>query len=123
MSKRRRYQDTRRAKARAEIRPIEGESPKERHKRRLAHNLENRESAIRWCKERGVRLTITNNGHHWRFERGGELVEWWPSSAKLVFNKRWKQGVHAHDWNQVRAEISGVFEMETVDDDFGAGVW
>ncbi len=32
----------------------------------------------------------------------GRLVEWWPSSAKLVLNKQWSKGIHCHDWQQAR---------------------
>jgi hypothetical protein len=32
--------------------------------------------------------------------KGPFLVEWWPSSAKLVLNKKWGEGVHCHDYKQ-----------------------
>jgi len=28
------------------------------------------------------------------------LAEWWPSSAKLVLNKKWEEGIHCHDYKQ-----------------------
>jgi hypothetical protein len=55
--------------------------------------------------DRGLTLRILNSGHHYIFEGTGFLGEWWPSSAKLVFNKQWKRGVHCHAWDQVFNEI------------------
>jgi hypothetical protein len=44
---------------------------------------------------------IKNEGHHWIFQRDKLRAEWWPSSAKLVFDKNWNRGVHTHDYKQV----------------------
>ena len=72
------------------------------HRRRQSIAADNQEAAKRWCEERGVELRILNNGEHWQFRHKptGKRVEWWPSTAKLVCDQRWKQGVHVHDWKQ-----------------------
>ena len=77
------------------------ESSYQRHARRkeVAHGHE--DSLRAWCESQGLTLNITNQGHHWKIEGKGLLFEWWPSSAKLVFNKRYGKGVHCHDYLQV----------------------
>ena len=48
-----------------------GETASERHERRLNANLQ-RERCVRdWCVKRAVQLSITNNGHHWKFSKDG----------------------------------------------------
>jgi hypothetical protein len=54
-----------------------------------------------WCKNNGLTLHVTNRGHHWQVRRDGFKADWWPSSAKLVIQGRWQQGIHAHDYQQV----------------------
>jgi hypothetical protein len=80
----------------------EGESSTRRHARRLATNIQNEEAVRAWCKRHYVELTITNEGHHWLFQclGTGKVIEWWPSSAKMVVDKQWRKGVHVHDWKQ-----------------------
>lgn len=73
-----------------------------RHARRLEVNLENRKVLENWCRSNRWTFEIKNNGHHWMFRKTGVLVEWWPSSAKLVRDKQWTNGVHIHDYLQVR---------------------
>lgn len=61
-------------------------------------------------------MTLHNNGHHWVFDcglvgnpggpcRDRLLIEWWPSSAKLVIRKNWNGGIHVHDWKQAQEQI------------------
>lgn len=84
---------------------VEGESPKDRHRRRFdAANsmISHLQELILGSQEaRGWNLTITNNGHHWKLKRGKKSVEWWPSSAKVVVNHRWQNGTHVHDVQQL----------------------
>ena len=72
----------------------------ERHNRRLHGNLRYEAEVREWCRTRGFNLRITNNGHHWQLTKQNFLAEWWPSSAKLVFNKQWNKGCHCHDYRQ-----------------------
>jgi hypothetical protein len=65
----------------------------DRHTRRLQANLHARQQVEAFCRHHGIDLRVNNEGHHWIFHRKGKLVEWWPSSAKLVCNKQWKQEV------------------------------
>jgi hypothetical protein len=53
-----------------------------------------------WCQQLGLACRITNGGHHWQVTKGSFLAEWWPSSAKLVINKLWHDGIHCHDYKQ-----------------------
>lgn len=82
-----------------------GEDSSDRHWRRLSVNLEHEEEIRLQAGARGLKLQIANDGQHWMFARPGLIAEWWPSSAKLVFNKQWRRGVHCHDWQQVFREI------------------
>lgn len=102
---RKRYPDTGNA-GRSKIVPyIPGERPASRHKRRLETNIAIALDLAKWTAEKGVTLRICNAGHHWIFERPGLFAEWWPSSAKLVFEHRYQHGIHAHDHAQVMREI------------------
>lgn len=86
-----------------------GEPPLERHRRRKKENLKVAEVAREWAEKNGLSLSITNQGHHWSFyefdaiEGDPQLFEWWPSSAKMVVKKNYKQGVHVHDIYQLIA--------------------
>lgn len=83
-----------------------GESASTRHLRRLQTNLEaGRAEVEAWCEAHGVTLEIKNAGHHWIFKREARIVEWWPSSAKLVVGRRYRKGVHVHDWKQAIREL------------------
>ena len=85
---------------------VPGESPMDRHERRLRTNLEAIDDVRAWSKSRDVRFTVKNSGHHWIFEKGKRIVEWWPSSAKLVVQKRWTKGVHVHDYEQAKQRVA-----------------
>ena len=89
------------------------ECPSERHERRKDTNLANRSVLEEFCRDHEIKFVIKNEGHHWQFRRGKILVEWWPSSAKLVVNKRWKQGIHVHDWEQARMQLRSAFGIKT----------
>lgn len=79
----------------------EGEPPADRHARRLQANVEQGRTEVeRWCEEQGVGFEVKNGGHHWIFRRGDWIAEWWPSSAKLVVQRCYGDGMHVHDWKQ-----------------------
>ena len=94
-----------------------GESPKKRHARRLAVAMSHEKDVRAWCEEKHVSLKIHNGGHHWMFQRGGCLVEWWPSSAKLVVNKQWKKGYHVHDYTQLLPVLASQYRETLKHDD------
>lgn len=99
---RNRFKD-RKSAGRSEVVPFrKGEQAGDRHRRRLVvNNWMFAQEAIEWCERRDIVLTITNGGHHWKFVRKELIGEWWPSSAKFVFGKKYKNGIHVHDWTQV----------------------
>lgn len=89
-----------------------GETPALRHERRWQAALEAREIVRAWCRAAGLGLRISNGGHHWVFTRGSLRVEWWPSSAKLVVNQHYDDGVHVHDVLQLFDQLrSGLEKM------------
>jgi len=88
------------------------EAPMERHDRRKRENLAHCEVLEQFCREHGIEFKITNEGHHWQFRKDATLVEWWPSSAKIVINKRWHQGIHTHDWEQAKKVLCRTFKIE-----------
>lgn len=100
---RKRFKD-RKSAGRSEVVPFrKGEQAGDRHRRRLVvNNWMFAQEAIEWCERRDIVLTITNGGHHWKFVRKELIGEWWPSSAKFVFGKKYKNGIHVHDWTQVQ---------------------
>ena len=72
-----------------------------RHCRRLETALRFRDELAWWCYHHGLKLSIYNEGHHWKLEKPGFVAEWWPSSAKLIFDKKWDAGIHVHDIEQL----------------------
>jgi len=81
---------------------IESESWKSRHHRRMVAALQDKEKVEAWCRKNRWFLSIKNNGHHWMFiTREKKMIEWWPSSGKLAIGKRWKEGIHCHDCQQL----------------------
>jgi hypothetical protein len=78
------------------------ESWQERHHRRMKVALDNKGTVEAWCQKHKWKLFIKNNGHHWMFfTKENKIVEWWPSSGKLAIGKKWKEGIHCHDYEQL----------------------
>ncbi len=102
------YPDAHRASIKPTCKYILGEDYSERHARRLSENLSSIGNFSKWASSNGFNLCIMNDGHHWKIEGKGLLAEWWPSSAKLVINKKWAWGIHCHDVGQLIAEIEKV---------------
>ena len=86
---------------------VPGEDAGDRHSRRISANLCDENDARDAAKGIGLALRIADEGHHWIFDRQGFVADWWPSSAKLVFNKQFSRGIHCHDWQQVIQELHG----------------
>lgn len=86
---------------------IAGEDSSQRHARRLQTAEEMDAVLMSWLTQHGFTLELKNNGHHWIMKRPdqGDYIEWWPSSAKLIFDKHWRDGHHCHDVYQVIAII------------------
>lgn len=80
-----------------------------RHGNRLDFNYQHQQEVARWCMDHGVKLEIKNDRHHWMFRRDNRLVEWWPSSAKLVVDRKYNRGLHVHDYRQAIVELEKVF--------------
>jgi len=81
---------------------VESESWQARHHRRMQVALDNKDKVDLWCQQHKWRLNIRNNGHHWIFYTyQSKMIEWWPSSGKLAIGKRWKEGIHCHDYEQL----------------------
>lgn len=84
---------------------VEGEAPQERHQRRFDENISHSDEIKEWCAQRGVKLKILNDGQHWKFSIGPRFIDWWPSSAKMVFNARYNRGIHVHDYEQAKCQV------------------
>jgi hypothetical protein len=96
--RRKRFADSRNA-GRSELVPFQpGEDHRTRHARRLRTNLAAIDHVRQWAADNGLTLNVGNHGHHWKFTRDTFVVEWWPSTAKLVFDKRYREGIHVHDY-------------------------
>jgi hypothetical protein len=84
---------------------------KVRHGKRLDAALADLSDCIAWGKAKGITIDVKNDGHHWQFRRDEKLVaQWWPSSAKFIYRSDFKNGIHAHGWDQVARLIGR--EME-----------
>lgn len=81
---------------------VESESWQDRHKRRKEVALQNKDKVQVWCNKHRWRLNIKNNGHHWiLYTHENKMIEWFPSSGKLAIGKKWKEGIHCHDYQQL----------------------
>jgi hypothetical protein len=79
---------------------ILGEHPGTRHERRLEKNLGWKGCVAAWARRNRVTLKITNHGHHWRFTKKDREAEWWPSSARLVRQRKYDHALRVHDYQQ-----------------------
>ncbi len=99
---------------------VKGESEKsgERHARRKSFNLKRFKIIERFCENNNLVFRLLNNGHHWQVESDKKIIEWWPSSAKVVVNKNWKRGIHCHDYEQfieiIKKEIGAENETDKI---------
>ena len=82
------------------------EPAKARHDRRKRTAEDLGDRILAWCHSRNITLEIKNDFHHWVFTVGQKKAEWWPSTAKLVLNRDYNNGIHAHDWKQVVKVLS-----------------
>jgi len=74
---------------------------RQRRQRRLERNRSAADRARTWAEQNDFTFRVNNEGHHWIWQKGGFFAEWWPSSAKLVFNRDYDRSCHAHDWTAV----------------------
>lgn len=75
---------------------------KKRHDRRLRDALRDHDAVVARMDEVGVSVDVKNSGHHWVFSIDSKaFAEWWPSSAKLVFDKKYYHGIHTHGSDQL----------------------
>lgn len=42
-----------------------------------------------FCEARDLELSIRNENQHWIVSRNKFVAEWWPSTGRVVINKRW----------------------------------
>lgn len=84
---------------------ILGESYSSRHSRRLQSALDHTQETRDALARLGYKLRVTNNSHHWSITDGRSVIQWWPSSAKIVINETWNRGIHAHDHIQLVAVV------------------
>lgn len=112
MSRKRRWSDVR-SVGKSHVVPYdEKEDHRTRHERRLNTNLENQKEVVDFCQQYGIKLSITNGGHHWVFLLGTRKVEWWPSTAKMVADMKYNRGVHVHDFKQAMEQLRKIFGLE-----------
>lgn len=52
-----------------------------------------------------VAITINNHGHHLIFVGPGVRADWWPSTSKLVFARKFKHACHERDHRRVMKAI------------------
>lgn len=80
---------------------IEPDWRKRHRKRKRDANRQYRKAGIAFASIGGW-LAVLNNGEHWQIHfPKGRLLQWWPSTAKLVVNEEWKKGIHCHTWQDL----------------------
>jgi hypothetical protein len=99
--RRRRYEDTENLPDRSKPSRIEPNWRKRHKKRKRSANRQNASAGLAFAFLGGW-LNITNEGHHWKIVfPGKQSIQWWPSSAKLVVNEKWEEGIHCHRWQEL----------------------
>jgi hypothetical protein len=58
-----------------------------------------------WVKDVGLTFQIKNEGMHWIFTSGDFLIEVWPPTGRLVFNKDWKRACFVTNEDQLYSAI------------------
>jgi len=102
------YKDTRGLGKSKLVPKGELETASDRHYRRKEFNFARAKELGDFLATFGIRLKITNGGHHWRTMKDDKVVEWWPSSAKVVVHKH---GIHCHDYEQFISILRKEFEI------------
>jgi hypothetical protein len=74
---------------------------RQRRERRLNRNTNVAHEARTWADQHGFTLRVNNGEHHWIWQKGSFVAEWWPSSAKLVLNRDYARSFDAYDWTMV----------------------
>lgn len=92
-----------------------GEDPKQRHQRRLDLAVEYKMVISAWCKRNKIGHRRTHSDHHWIFTKGDKSADWWPSSAKLIFNKEYKKGMHVHDIKVLARLLAPFFGVDPLE--------
>jgi hypothetical protein len=87
------------------------ESMRQRRARRMDRTARNESQVHDWARRHGCTLRVLNDGHHWLFEKGGFVAEWWPSSAKLVLNRDYTRDHHAPHWHDVQRVLDRHFTL------------
>lgn len=82
-----------------------GEAAMDRHHRRLKAAAADEQIARGVLDSMDLLLHVSNEGHHWTVLNREVFCEWWPSSAKLVFDRKYRRGLHCHDWTLMVKEI------------------
>lgn len=100
--KRARYKDVKQVGQSALVPFQPNESWQDRHARRKEENLRHESEFKQWCRENQWILKVANEVHHWMLKRKQQYIQWWPSSAKVVINEKWDQGIHCHDYEQLK---------------------
>jgi hypothetical protein len=115
----------------------QGEGYRKRHLRRKAVAMSLKPVLEGWAKQHKYDLEIKNDGHHWilkgpilrglrkvlvshrracqpftrafsrMLSQADLTVEWWPSTAKFVFDRRYRVGIHVYDTRQLCGVLSG----------------
>lgn len=99
--KKKRFADVLNAGFSSHVPYISNESWQDRHKRRKLFALQHIKELGDWCTKHKWEMEVKNEGHHWMFKCETRIVEWWPSSGKVVIEKKWNKGIHCHDHEQL----------------------
>jgi len=78
----------------------------DRHNRRLETNKQYADKLRNYCRSNGLSFEIKNEGLHWQIKRGEVTIDWWPSTAKMVVNQQYDQGIHVHDITQIKSYLN-----------------
>jgi len=58
------------------------------------------------CAALGATLKVSNEGHHWRIVLANRrVVEWWPSSGRLVVDGDWARATFTGDVSEVMSAV------------------
>ncbi len=81
-------------------------------KERFAEIMKDADASEDESREIGLKLVISNNGHHWRFYRSERLfAEWWPSKGSFVLGQNYSRKQHVESWLQLRDHLTQAVQI------------
>lgn len=78
----------------------------DRRQKRMNRCLTDSKLFAAFCVAEGYELKIKNEGHHWIIKTKNHVIEWYPSSAKYILDRDYKNIKHIWKVDQLVKKIT-----------------